>query len=204
MQYNRKKSFNAETGELEDRLVIVRDTGDGTDQLAGLNDDDPWWLRAYDSKVLTIEVCSTQMAQSDQAPDVMRVSIGFGASECPTSRTPSSAPIPSYASSHPRSKVTESAIFPVALASVAMMVVVSLVAVFVRASRRKPGIAGKGHGKGGDSDRGTDSDRSSSDSLGDDPDEIASNASDYDLRPYGDTVCSWNWFTWTSPSHRRV
>jgi hypothetical protein len=202
MQYNRMKSFNGETGELVDRLVIVKDTGEGTDLLVALNDEDPWWQRTFDSRVLTIEVCSSQMAQSAQDPDVLRVSIGFGASRCPSGQAPSPGPASTFASSRPRSKMMDSTIFPVALASVTMVVVVSLIAVFVRASRHKIEVVTKQRYEGSGSDRETGSD-CSSDSLDDDPDEVASSASDYDLRPYGATACSWNWFNWTSTSHAR-
>jgi hypothetical protein len=197
MQYNRQKSFNVETGELQDRLAIVRDTGEGTDLLAGLNDDSPWWQRMYDSRLLTVEVCSVQMAQSSQDPDIMYVSIGFGASRCPQSHAPSSGSTVTQSSS--RNRMVDSMFFPVAMVSLLVVVLASLTAVFIRASRGKAAsdvAAGDGNGdKVVESDRETDIDNTSQ-SIVDDSTDVEQSGSPVD--PYGDLAspCVWNWSTW--------
>lgn len=195
MQYNRQKSFNVETGELQDRLTIVRDTGEGTDLLAGLNDDSPWWQRMYDSRLLTIEVCSVQMAQSSQEADVMYVSIGFGTSRCPQSQAPPSGSTTTQAST--RNRMVDSTFFPVVMVAVLVMVLASLTAVFVRASRgKRAATVGADEGdKMVESDRATDSDNTSH-SIADDSTHVDKSRSPVD--PYGDLAspCLWNWTNW--------
>jgi Gametolysin peptidase M11 len=194
MQYNRQKSFNVETGELQDRLTIVRDTGEGTDLLAGLSDDSPWWQRMYDSRLLTIEVCSVQMARSSQEPDVMFVSIGFGASRCPQSNAPSSGSTSTQSS--PTNRMVDSMIFPIAMVSVLVVVLVSLTAVFIRASRGKASAVASDDGdKMVESDRVTDIDNTSH-SMADDSADLEQSRSPLD--PYGDLAspCLWNWANW--------
>jgi hypothetical protein len=195
MQYNRQKSFNIETGELQDRLTIVRDTGEGTDLLAGLNDDSPWWQRMYDTRLLTIEVCSVQMAQSSQEPDVMYVSIGFGASRCPQSHAPSSGSTVTQSSS--RNRMVDSMFFPVAMVSLLVVVLASLTALFIRASRGKAAsaVAADDGDKVAESDRVTDSDNTSH-SMADDATDVEQSRDP--VNPYGDLAspCLWNWSNW--------
>jgi hypothetical protein len=81
LQFNRQKSFNIDTGEFPDSLAIVKDTGEGTNLLAGLNLIQSRYEEIVDSKLLTIEVCSMQLSNGLQA-DMMKVSIGFGPSLC--------------------------------------------------------------------------------------------------------------------------
>jgi hypothetical protein len=82
MQYNRAKGFNADTYEYQDKLVIVRDTGDGT-KIEGTLDKDNvsvYTRQEANSKPLRIEVCSQVYSNSATKPDYLVVGIGYSTS----------------------------------------------------------------------------------------------------------------------------
>jgi hypothetical protein len=84
MQYNRKKSFNYQTGEMPDKIVIVRESRLGTTSLeAGLDVDDRTYFGPENNEGLTlmIQVCN-QWNGNDSIPDIIEVSIGYGETAC--------------------------------------------------------------------------------------------------------------------------
>jgi hypothetical protein len=94
-QYNRAKSFNIGTKEDKDRLTVVRDDGDGTSLLIGMDSRSTNFFYVEDfegsRKRLNIEVCAESMGIIEADADLMLVSVGFGESMCPP---PTYAPSP--------------------------------------------------------------------------------------------------------------
>jgi hypothetical protein len=82
LQYNRAKSFNAETGELGDTIVLVEEQEQGTNLLAGLGPHQRF-IKTVGTKTLIIEACRA-IPGSINTPDIMHVSIGYDKSLCPT------------------------------------------------------------------------------------------------------------------------
>jgi hypothetical protein len=95
-QYNRAKSFNVGTKEDKDRRTVVRDDGDGTSLLIGMDSRSTnfFYVEDFDGsgKRLNIEVCADIMGTTEDDADLMLVSVGFGESMCPPpTSTPSVA-----------------------------------------------------------------------------------------------------------------
>jgi hypothetical protein len=92
MQFNRAKSFNADTYEYKDSLVIVQriPDGTGTQFIAGLNGASNRSYRGSFSTgattdTLLIEICSWGVGD-DNSPDYLTVSVGYGNSLCAQGR----------------------------------------------------------------------------------------------------------------------
>lgn len=83
MQYNRAISYNADSGEYPDTLVVVRerDNRQGTDLLVGLDlgedyrDDDG-------NERITVHVCDRNYRGGAFGADILTVSVGYGDSLC--------------------------------------------------------------------------------------------------------------------------
>lgn len=130
LQYNRQKSFNDATGEFPDKLVVVQDFGEGTNLLAALDLDVPWYQHTTDGDVLTIEVCSLKRSSSSSnEPDVLQVSIGYGGSLCFNSTAPLSSN--NYSN---RSRTMDQVFLPVATVSALVAITLALTALFLKAA----------------------------------------------------------------------
>lgn len=95
LQYNRAKKFNAETSEMQDMVTIVELSKQGTNLVAGLDRESPFWRSKIVDKQIVVEVCRTDVSSE---PNFIEISIGHEETDCgnvPTSRpSPSSAPVP--------------------------------------------------------------------------------------------------------------
>jgi hypothetical protein len=92
MQYNRAKGFNADTYEYKDKLVIVRDRGDGTVIEATLDkDNESVYTREEDgsSTPLRVEVCAQVYSNNANKPDYLVVGIGYTSSSLCTQQSSS-------------------------------------------------------------------------------------------------------------------
>jgi hypothetical protein len=92
LQFNRAKSFNSDTYEYRDNLVVVQrlPDGTGTQFIAGLNGASNRSYRGtfstgFLTDTLVIDICSWGVG-GDTSPDYLTVSVGFGASLCSQNR----------------------------------------------------------------------------------------------------------------------
>ncbi|GKY90413.1 hypothetical protein MPSEU_000015100 [Mayamaea pseudoterrestris] len=78
LQYNRAKSYNSDTGEHPDTLVIVQKTSSGTNLVASLTEND----NPFVANGVVIVVCSVSSDATGSTADVLIVGIGPDSSVC--------------------------------------------------------------------------------------------------------------------------
>ena len=84
MQYNRAIDYNADSGEHADKLVVVRDKGNGggTDLIIGLDAGEEYREGRNRGEEVTIHVCDIQLNAGYRGADILTVSVGYGDSMC--------------------------------------------------------------------------------------------------------------------------
>mmetsp|Transcript_5162 Transcript_5162/g.10919 ORF Transcript_5162/g.10919 Transcript_5162/m.10919 type:complete len:448 (-) Transcript_5162:174-1517(-) len=94
-QYNRATRHNSETGAFANQLVVFRRTGNGSDLLGGVAEQE---TKSFQTGGVTVnfKVCQFHTESLDAAiPDSVTVSVGTGTLSCPTAgptRSPTLAP----------------------------------------------------------------------------------------------------------------
>jgi hypothetical protein len=84
IQYNRKKDFNVETGEMADKVTVTEDVAGGSRLRQGLSVGDTFSVANWKGtgQTLYVKVCSSSTGTSS-TPDAMQLSIGLGSTLCP-------------------------------------------------------------------------------------------------------------------------
>lgn len=89
LHYNRVDTFNIDSAEMQDSLIVVRERSDGTDLLNGLKAGTSH-SEYIDGEEVTIQVCNVVDARNNRA-EHMVVSIGYGDSLCGPMTDPTAA-----------------------------------------------------------------------------------------------------------------